>query len=256
MGATIDVTERKRAEDQTALQRAQLEHLSRVATLTEMSGALAHELNQPLAIIMANAEAAQRLLERSDADLDEIRAILRDIVSADARAGEVIKRLRSLFKRGEPNRQPLSLNEVVSDVLRFMRGDLVRRGVTVALELDEAVPPVCADRVPLEQVLINVVGNACEAMADNATGERVVTIATGVDAGWPSVRITDAGCGLPADAERVFAPFYTTKAEGLGMGLAISRSIVEAHGGRLWAEPNRGRGATFNLSLPAVATSP
>ncbi|MCC7326446.1 MAG: PAS domain S-box protein [Burkholderiales bacterium] len=252
MGVTIDITDRKRAEDETASQRVELEHLARVATVTELSGALAHELNQPLAIIMSNAEAAQQLLERSPPDLSEIRAILGDIVAADERAGEVIRRLRNLLKRGEPNRQPLLLNEVVRDVVQFMRADLVRRGVVVKLALAADLPPVLADRVPLEQVLLNIVGNACDAMAGNAFGDRVIGIATGTAAGMVSLRIHDAGCGLPAEPERVFAPFFTTKEQGLGLGLAICRSIISMHAGKLWAEPNADRGATFHLSLPIV----
>jgi PAS domain S-box-containing protein len=252
MGATIDITERKRVEDETAQQRAELEHLSRVATLTELSGALAHELNQPLAIIMSNAEAAQQLLEQPTPDLTEIRAILGDIVDADERAGEVIKRLRGMLKRGTPNRQPLSMNDAVKDVVQFMRADLLRRGVSVVVSLDEALPDVSADRVPIEQVLINIIGNASDAMAANAPGDRSVRIVTSADAGTVSVRISDAGSGLPSPPDRVFAPFYTTKPQGLGMGLAICRSIIAAHGGRLWAEANGGRGATFHVRLPLI----
>ena len=255
MGATIDITQRKEAEDAAARQRAELEHLSRVATLSELSGALAHELNQPLAIIMSNAEAAQSLLERPAPDLPEIRAILADIVNADERAGEVIRRLRSLLKRGEPNRQPLAMNQVVRDVVQFMRADLVRRGVTVELALADGLPEVCADRVPLEQVLINIVGNACDAMGGNGAGDRTVAIATSTGADGVHVRVRDAGAGLPQPPERAFAPFFTTKEHGLGMGLAICRSIVAAHGGRLWAEANADRGATFHLCLPVQAAA-
>ena len=253
MGATVDITERKRAEDDTARQRAELEHLSRVATLSELSGALAHELNQPLAIIMSNAEAAQRLIVRPDPDCQEIRAILDDIVEADARAGEVITRLRGLLKRGKPNRHRLSMNRLVEDVLRFMRADLIRRGVAVESSLDPGLPDISADAVPLEQVLINIIGNASEAMGDNAPGDRVVKIRTSAKADCVTVTIEDRGCGLPALTEQVFAPFYTTKAEGLGMGLAISRSIVDAHGGRLSAHANPVRGSTFTVTVPLSA---
>ena len=250
MGATIDITERKRAEEETARQRVELEHLSRVATLSELSGALAHELNQPLAIIMSNAEAAQLMLERPSPDLDEVRAILRDIVDADERAGQVIRRLRGMLKRTAPHRQPLSLNEVVQAVLQFVRTDLVRRGVTLDVRLDPGLKEVFADHVPIEQVLINVINNACEAMALNAAGDRVLTIATHADAAAACVRIEDVGSGLPANPEQVFDAFYTTKPEGLGMGLAISRSIITSHGGRLVAEPNHPRGAVFTIWLP------
>jgi PAS domain S-box-containing protein len=250
MGATIDITDRKRAEDETARQRIELEHLSRVATLSELSGALAHELNQPLAIIMSNAEAAQLMLDRPDPDLGEVRAILRDIVDADERAGQVIRRLRAMLKRSAPQRQPLSLNEIVEGVLQFVRTDLVRRGVTVDVQLEPGLKEVFADRVPIEQVFINVINNACDAMAGNAAGDHTLKITTYADAVTACVRIEDVGSGLPANPEQVFDAFYTTKPEGLGMGLAISRSIVTAHGGRLAAEPNRPRGAVFTICLP------
>jgi C4-dicarboxylate-specific signal transduction histidine kinase len=250
MGATIDISERKRAEDEAALQRFELEHLSRVAGLSELSGALAHELNQPLAIIMSNAEAAQRLLQHPVPDLPEIRAILDDIVAADDRAGEVIKRLRGLLKRAAPDRRPMSLDEVVRSVLRFMQVDLVRRGVTVELALDDLPHKVFADRVPIEQVLINLISNACDAMAANAPGDRVLRITSNALDGMAQVRIVDVGSGLPKQPDRVFDPFYTTKPEGLGLGLPISRSIIRAHGGRLWAAANADRGAVFQVCLP------
>jgi PAS domain S-box-containing protein len=250
MGATIDITDRKRAEEETARQRVELEHLARVATVSELSGALAHELNQPLAIIMSNAEAAQQLLQRREPDLDEVRAILGDIVDADERAGEVIRRLRGMLKRGLPQRQPLSLADIVRGVLQFMRADLVRRGVALDLRLQEDTKKVSADRVPIEQVLINIITNACDSMMANADGDRRLTVSLCEDATMTCVRIEDVGCGLPAAPERVFDAFYTTKSDGLGMGLAISRSIVTAHGGRLTAEPNRPRGAAFTVCLP------
>lgn len=253
MGATIDITDRKRAEEETARQRVELEHLSRVATLSELSGALAHELNQPLAIIMSNAEAAQQMLQRPAPDLDEVRDILRDIVDADERAGEVIRRLRGMLKRGAPQRQALSLVEVVQGVLQFMRTDLVRRGVALQVQLPEATKKVSADRVPVEQVLINIITNACDSMAGNAEGDRLLTVAVCEDEAMACVRIEDVGCGLPAAPERVFDAFYTTKSQGLGMGLAISRSIIAAHGGRLTAEQNQPRGAVFTACLPFAA---
>jgi PAS domain S-box-containing protein len=259
MGVTIDITDRKQADEDAARQRMALEHLSRVATLSELSGALAHELNQPLAIIMSNAEAAQLLLQHDEPDLEEIRAILGDIVDADQRAGDVILRLRRLLQRGEAQRELQALNGVVTGVLQFMRGDLARRGVTVERDLAADLPPALLDRVPMEQVLINLVNNACDAMAGNAAGDRLLQIRTRSSvqdgAGEIELEIVDSGSGLAGTPEQIFEPFFTTKAEGLGMGLAISRSIVAVHGGSLHASNNAGRGATVRLRIPvAVAT--
>lgn len=250
MGVTIDITDRKQAEDANARQRAEVEHMSRVATLNAMSGALAHELNQPLSIIMSNAEAAQRLLENEPPDLHEIGEMLDDIVAADQRAGEVIQRLRDMLKRRPPDRRPLSIDRVVTDVVHFLRADLVRRGVVIEMALSAEDARVSADRVSLEQVLINVVTNACDAMTSNPSRARIVNILTIAGSRGVEVRIADRGSGLPEVPEQVFAPFYTTKHDGLGMGLAISRSIITAHGGRLTAETNDRGGATFRIDLP------
>jgi len=178
-----------------------------------------------------------------------------DIIDADARAGQVIRRLRGLLKRSAPQRKSLSLNETVQAVVQFVRPDLVRRGVTLDLRLDPGLGDVFADRVAIEQVLINVIGNACDAMAGNADDDRALAIATFADAATACVRIDDVGSGLPADPEQAFAAFYTTKPEGLGMGLAISRSIVAAHGGSLAAAPNRPRGAVFTICLPLASAA-
>jgi len=250
----LDLINAARLSDELAAKRAEVEHMSRVATLTELSGTLAHELNQPLGIIMSNAEAAQRMLERDNPDLQEVADILGDIVDADERAGAVIRRLRAMLKRSAPDRQPLAVDRVVEDVVRFMRADLARRGVAVEVALD-AGGKVHADRVSLEQVMINVVKNACDAMDGNPAGERVVSIASTSSGDGTVVRISDRGRGLPDPPERVFAPFYTTKPEGLGMGLAISRSIVASHGGRLTAERNAHGGATFRIDLPAAQSA-
>ncbi|HMO67008.1 MAG TPA: histidine kinase dimerization/phospho-acceptor domain-containing protein, partial [Verrucomicrobiota bacterium] len=203
-GVSVDITARRRSEDELQALRGELAHLARVATLGELSGSLAHELNQPLASILSNAQAAQRLLAQEPPDLAEMLDILADIVSEDRRAGDVIRRLRTLLKRGEPERRPLALSEVIGEALALMRSDLVARGVAVSRDLAEPLPPVSGDRVPLQQVLLNLVTNACDAMAANVPGERRLTV-TARRAG-PSVRVSvrDEGHGLPPDPARIF----------------------------------------------------
>lgn len=250
----LELINAARLSDELSAKRAEVEHMSRVATLTELSGTLAHELNQPLGIIMSNAEAAQRILESDHPDLQEVADILGDIVDADERAGAVIQRLRAMLKRSAPDRQSLSIDRVVDDVVGFMRSDLARRGISIETAVDEG-GKVHADRVSLEQVMINVVKNACDAMDGVPAGERVVSIAATSNGDATVVRISDRGRGLPDPPERVFAPFYTTKPEGLGMGLAIARSIVASHGGRLTAERNAHGGATFRIELPAAQSA-
>jgi PAS domain S-box-containing protein len=262
-GISVDISVRKRAETESQLQRMELLHVSRVTTLSELSGSLAHELNQPLAIILTNAQAAQRLLSQSPPDLAEARDILADIVSEDQRAGEVIRRLRSLLKPGETNLEPLSVNEILEDVLRITRSDLLGRGITISRALSCSLPCVLGDRVQLQQVLLNLILNACDAMAANPPAHRLLTLTSTQRDALVRVSVSDNGCGLPAAGEDVFEPFYTTKKHGLGLGLSICRSIVNAHDGRLWAEANGGAGGlpavtkedpgvTFHVELPAA----
>jgi len=250
MGATIDITARKQAEADAQRQHEELAHLSRVTTVSELSGSLAHELNQPLAIILTNAQAAQRLLAQEPPDLAEAREILADIVSEDQRAGEVIRRLRSLLKHGETNLQPLTVNAMVEEVLQLSRNSLIGHGITIHRTLAPSVPQVHGDHIQLQQVLLNLILNACDAMSANPPAGRQLTVATAHRDGAVRISVSDTGCGLPPDAERIFEPFYTTKKHGLGLGLPICRSIVTAHKGRLWAENGAARGAVFHLELP------
>lgn len=248
-----DVTDRHRAEIELSTQRAELAHLSRVALLGELSAAFAHELNQPLAAIMANARAGQRLIGREPPDVSEVTSILEDIVSDDRRAGQVISRLQALLRRGEVQLQPLDINDLVREVVQLIHSELIRREVLVQTKLADELPRVPADRVQVQQVLMNLLVNACDAMGEQPREERIVTIITGETLGKEvKVSVTDQGSGLPlGKEEQVFEPFYTSKSHGLGLGLSICRTIVTAHGGALWGVNNPDRGATFHLVLRA-----
>jgi len=255
-----DITERQRAEREIAVQRSELAHLGRVALVGELSGTLAHELNQPLAAILANARAAQRMLAREDLDVAEFQAILDDIVSDDRRAGAVIQRVRALIRKDETELHLVSPNDVVTDVLELAHSDLIQRAVAVSTRLAPSLPEVQGDRVQLQQVVLNLIVNACDAMVDNPPASRTLVITTLARSGAVRISISDSGTGIttqPIDA--VFQPFVTSKRHGLGLGLAICRSIVDAHGGRMWAVNNRGGGATFHVLLPdatALAEAP
>jgi C4-dicarboxylate-specific signal transduction histidine kinase len=259
-GAVItraDITAHKQAITQAREQRQQLAHLGRAAVLGELSGAFAHELAQPLTSILGNAEAALQLLPPDMPGLRDIQDMLRDIIKDDVRAAEVIRRLRSMLARGEIQRRPVDLNQVVRDVLALARSDLITRNVSVIMQLDPQAGLVLADPVQLQQVLLNLIVNACEAMSASAPGERRLTINTRPveDGRAIECAVSDCGHGISAaDLERIFQPFVTTKKQGLGLGLAICRSIVEAHGGRLWAENAPGeRGAIFHFTASVGA---
>ena len=252
LGAAIDITERRQSELEIARQRNELAHLSRVATVSELSGSLAHELNQPLGIILSNAQAAQELLLRQPPVLGEVSEILGDIVKADRRASDIIQRLRALLKRGEASLQPLPLNDLLEEVLRLVRADLIGRGVIVVCDLAPDLPLVMGDRVQLQQLALNLILNAADAMTANAPGSRRINLTTTRHQHTVRASVRDTGCGLPGDVEQLFQPFYTTKTHGLGMGLAICRSIITAHHGRLWAEPHPKGGAVIHFELPAA----
>jgi signal transduction histidine kinase len=249
--------ERARVQLDAREQRLQLTHLSRVAMLGELSGGIAHELNQPLTAILSNAQAAQHLIADKSADLEILVEILQDIIAADQRAGEVIRRLRTMFKRGETQFEPLDANELVHEVLGIVHGDLVTRSVEVVPELAAALPKVHGDRVELEQVMLNLVINACDAMAGIPSEKRRLTVRTRaveVDNGAVQISFSDCGTGFSAEQyPRLFEPFFTTKPRGLGLGLSISRAIIRAHHGRMWGSSTAGEGASFHMVLPAVS---
>jgi two-component system, LuxR family, sensor kinase FixL len=252
-GVSIDVTERKLAQLESEKHRTELAHLARFTTLGELSGSLAHELNQPLSAILSNAEAAQRFLAQDPPDVGELRAILDDIVAEDARAGEVIVRLRALFKKGEVAFQPTDLSAAALDVLRLVRSELVAHDIAVETDLP-AVPAVRADRIQIQQVLLNLVKNASDAMTTVAPASRRLSLSVkGNGDGHVKVAVRDSGTGISEDVlRRMFEPFVTTKPDGMGLGLAVCRTIVEAHHGTLNATNNADRGATFEFTLPAA----
>jgi signal transduction histidine kinase len=251
---------RERDESEEALhdQRNQLAHVTRLATIGELSGALAHELRQPLTSILANAQAAAVLLARDPVNLAEVREMLSDIAHHDQQAANVVASLRTFIKEGTPQFEPLAVDAVVRDALALGRTSLEIWGVDVQTQIAAGLPRVRGDAVQLLQVMLNLVVNGCEAMSDRPVGDRRLRlrVAGRNGAGEVEVVIADNGVGLPSGAEdRVFEPFFTTKDKGLGLGLSIGRSIVTGHGGRLWAENNPEGGATLHIVLPAEGAS-
>jgi two-component system sensor kinase FixL len=248
----------RKAEGEIRKDHEELSHVTRVATMSELASSLAHEINQPLTAILSNAQAALRFLKAARPDLEEIRDTLKDIVSEDQRAAKVIKELRDLMKKEEPHLEPLNMSRVIEQVLLFLRSDCIIRGVTVISDLSADLPPVYGSRVQLQQVIINLINNACEAMKDAVPAEKMLTIrALKKDPKNIVVEIADCGQGLKKGmTEKIFEPFFTTKLKGLGMGLAISRSIIAAHGGTLTAFNNPDKGATVSFTLPAEGAKP
>ena len=263
VGIAIDITERKRAEDERARnllqlqeQRVELAHLGRAAAAGALSGALAHELKQPLSAILSNAQAGQKYLRRADIDREELGEILLDIEGAGRRAGEVIHHLRNLLHRGEQHFELVHLESVIDDVLHLIHSDLVARNVRVALGPMGNVPAILADKVQLQQVVLNLLNNAADAMSSIEPRDRKIVIAASAVDDRVHLVVSDSGCGFGTqNPDRIFKPFVTTKRNGLGLGLSISKSIVETHGGRIWAENNPDGGAALHLELPATTQS-
>jgi signal transduction histidine kinase len=241
-----------KADLESLKHRNEVAHLLRVASLGELSSALTHELKQPLTAILCNAQAAQLLLAREKCGLPEIDAILRDIVEDDRRACEVIGRLRTLLAKGEFQLQPLGANELIQEVLKLMNNELTARDVRVVLDFTAGLAAIRGDRVQLQQVLINLILNASDAMSQLAANSRTLTLRSSPAAGdGVEISVADTGCGIPPGfEEKIFEPYHTTKPQGLGLGLSLSRSIMVAHGGRLWAENRGGSGATFHCAIP------
>ena len=250
-----DVTDRHRAEDQARAHLQQLAHVSRVASMGEMASAIAHEINQPLAAIANFASASVRLLRSGAASNDQALSAMERVASEAERAGEIVRRMRSFVRSEEGELAAITPHELVDHVLRLSSADARQRGVAVVADVPLSLPEVLADPIQIEQVLLNLVRNAIEAIDGGMTRERTVRLQAVVrdDADVVEFIVSDTGPGLQADQlERVFDAFYTTKRDGMGIGLALSRSIAEAHGGKLWATSPRGEGARFHLRLPTI----
>jgi signal transduction histidine kinase len=253
----IQGARRRRAEAEGVAQRAQLAHAQRVTAMGALVATLAHEINQPLGAIVSNAEAARRLVDPAVQKRTDLLEALDDIIDDGQRASEVIRRLRAMLRKGEPERKPCDVNALIVDVMKFLEADLARAGVSTELRLQDGLPPVHGDSIQLQQVILNLAVNAEAAMAEAAGGLRRLTVESSQPApGTVEVCIRDTGVGVKeGDLEGIFKPFVTTKTSGLGMGLSISRSIVEAHGGTIRAERNPERGLSVHVRLPCGVSS-
>ena len=244
--------ERRYREVQT-----ELAHANRVATMGQLAASIAHEVNQPIAATVTNAQAGLRWLGAQPPNVNEVGEALTRIVKDANRAGDVLGRIRQLIKKSPPRKEPVDMNAAIREVVELTRGEAAKGLATVETALADGLPHIEGDRVELQQVLLNLIINALEAMGGVSDGNRHLVIRTAsAEDGCVSVSVCDSGPGFGADSvERVFAPFYTTKATGLGMGLSICRSIIDGHGGRLWASPNTPRGAVVQFTVPARQTA-
>jgi C4-dicarboxylate-specific signal transduction histidine kinase len=240
-----DLSERKRAE-------AELAHANRVATMGQLSASIAHEVNQPIAALLTNAETAVRWLARQPPNLEKAKPLIDRIIGDGKRVADIVSRIRDFSKKAPARKEDLEINEAILEIMGLARVAMSEHSVSVKTQLSEGLPLISGDRVQLQQVILNLIMNAIEAMSDVREGSRDLLISTSeVESGGVLVAVTDSGPGLPqANPERIFEAFHTTKASGLGMGLSICLSIVEAHGGRLWATPNEPQGAVFCMMLP------
>ena len=241
------------AHERERSEQSELARVARLTTMGAMTASIAHEINQPLAAIVANSNAAQRFLSITPPDLDEVRAALKDIATDGQRASHVIGSVRAIFKKESRGKGLLAINDVIEDILTLVRGEIRKHGILLRKDLLRNLPHVDADRTQLQQVIMNLIMNAVEAMAPLMDRERLLVVRSDVfDAGNVVITIEDFGPGFnPGDKDRIFDAFYTTKSEGMGMGLFICRSIVEAHGGRLWASPGAHCGSVFHVVLPS-----
>jgi PAS domain S-box-containing protein len=256
VGTVMDVTERRQAEKERERLRqvqADLAHINRATTMGELTASLAHEINQPIAAAVTDARTCLRWLAREQPNIGEARESAARMVKAVTRASEIISRIRQLFKKGTPQTSVVDVGEVIQEMVVLLRGEASRYSVSIQTELSANSPRVMADRVQLQQVLMNLMLNGIEAMHDTTSGGQLTIRSLRGEDGQLLISVSDTGMGLPAEqVDQIFNAFFSTKAQGTGMGLSISRSIIESHGGRLWATSNSGHGATFNFTLPAA----
>ena len=252
-GFMIDITDRRSNEVEVSKLREQIAHVSRVSSLGQLSTSLAHELNQPLTAIMNNAQTAIHLLSGLDVDANDVADALSDIVDDTKRAGSIITSLRKFLRKNKPEMLPLSINDLTNEMLQLVHSESIIEYIHISLDLEPASPKIRGNRTQLQQVLLNLILNARDAMSDKDQSDRTMCIRTTQSpSGEVSLSITDSGPGMNAEVlEKLFEPFYTTKANGMGIGLSISQSIIEFHGGRILAENQSGGGATFTFVLPA-----
>jgi PAS domain S-box-containing protein len=255
-GTVVDLHDWKEAQQALQMTQAELARVSRLTTMGELAASIAHEVNQPLTAVTNNGSACLRLLANSRLEPQVLRRALEEIVADGTRASAVIARIRSFIKKAPAETSELDINEVIQEVLAVASHELRKNQVLVECQLTRTLPFVRADRVQLQQVLLNLIMNGIEAMTAIADRPRIVWVRSQIDnSGDVIVSVQDSGIGLGSDADRPFTPFFTTKAEGMGMGLSISRSLIENHGGRLWATANSPHGAVFSFTLPAVGES-
>ncbi len=246
----VDLSERKRAE-------AELAHANRVATMGQLAASIAHEVNQPIAALITNAETAARWLARQPPNAEKARSLVDRIISDGKRTADIVSRIRDFSKNAPARKTDLEINEAILEIMVLARAAMSEHRVLCTMQLSEGLPRILGDRVQLQQVILNLIMNAIEAMSDVTEGPRELLVGTSEALGGVLVKISDSGAGLPpANLSRIFEAFYTTKRSGLGMGLSICRSIVEAHGGRLWATSNEPNGAVFRVMLPIEKKSP
>jgi C4-dicarboxylate-specific signal transduction histidine kinase len=249
-----DITGQRQAQEDLRNAHAELAHVNRVMTMGELAASIAHEVNQPLAAIIASGDSCTAWLENEPPNLEKARAAASRVIQAATQASDIVRRIRALFKKTTPITTTLEINEVITESVSLVGGEVQRKGVSLNTELAANLPAVLGDRIQLQQVILNLAINGTEAMAGFENQPRRLVIQSKLaEPGEILVSVADTGPGIdPQQTAQLFAPFFTTKPEGIGMGLSVSRSIIEAHGGRLWAAANQPRGAVFHFVLPAA----